>query len=180
MKARTDLLLLLGMLTLAGCKRIDMVSQPKVRTWDRNTFFANGKSMLAPVAGTVARNPASVPMAQPAQITAAMLNRGRTQYGIFCTPCHAASGDGNGMVAQRGFPQPASFHIARLRKAKARYLYDVISNGRGTMYGYAARLAPADRWAVVAYLRGLQLSQDAPVASLSPDDRAHLQGLASR
>ncbi len=84
------------------------------------------------------------------------------------------------MVAQRGFPQPASFHIARLRKAKAQYLYTVISNGHGTMYGYGARLAPADRWAVVAYLRALQLSQDAPAASLSPDDRAHLQGLTSR
>ncbi len=84
------------------------------------------------------------------------------------------------MVAQRGFPQPPSFHIARLRRAKARLLYTVISNGHGTMYGYAARLAPADRWAVVAYLRALQLSQDAPATSLSPDDRAHLQGLASR
>ncbi|HEX4259508.1 MAG TPA: cytochrome c [Acetobacteraceae bacterium] len=172
--------LVMTALALAGCKRADMASQPKVRTWDRSSFFDNQTSMLHPEAGTVARNPADAPVPQPARITAAMLARGRSQYQIFCATCHAASGDGGGIIPSRGYPQPVSFHIARLRRAKAKYLFDVITHGHGVMYGYAARLAPADRWAVVAYLRALQISQDAPVASLSPQDRTRLQALASR
>ena len=91
------------------------------------------------------------------------LQRGQERYAIFCVPCHGASGEGNGYIVQRGFPAPPSYHIERLRSAADAYLYEVISNGHGVMYGYGDRLDEQDRWAVIAYLRALQRSNPAPV-----------------
>ncbi len=161
-------------LALAGCKREDMYTQNSYRTWDRSTFFKNGMSMRQPVAGTVARDAPSPPAAEPATIDAALLDRGHERFGIFCTPCHGRAGNGEGMIVQRGFPHPPSFVEGRLRTAKAQVFWDAITNGHGAMYSYADRVAPADRWAIIAYVRALQLSQNADPGSLPESDRAQL------
>lgn len=163
-------------LGIAGCKRADMYTQGRYQSWDRTKFFANGSSMQKPVAGTVARNMPNGPAAQPATVTAAMVERGHERFDIFCSPCHGRAGDGQGMVVQRGFPQPPSFHTDKMRQAKAALYYDAITHGHGVMYSYADRVPPDDRWAVIAYIRALQMSQDAPVAALPPDDRTKLAG----
>ena len=117
--------------------------------------------------------------AQQATITlppasAALLARGRDRFDIFCSPCHSIAGDGDGMIARRGFPHPPSFHIDRLRNASDAHFYAVITNGYGVMHSYARRVPPADRLAIIAYIRALQLSQHAPTALLDPDDVAKL------
>lgn len=168
--------LLLGLLALAACKREDMYVQGKSYSWDKSPFFAKQLSMLKPVPGTVARDELNLDVPQPATITAALVERGHERFDIFCTPCHGRTGDGNGMIVQRGFPHPPSFHSARLRQAKASLFYDTITHGHGAMYSYADRVPSADRWAVIAYIRALQLSQDAQVASLSVQDKARLDG----
>lgn len=133
--------------------------------------------MRSPVPGTVARDAPDQAVPQPAVITAALVERGRERYDIFCSPCHGRTGDGQGMIVQRGFPHPPSLTIGRLTEAKAAALYDVITNGHGVMYSYADRVSSADRWAVVAYLRALQRSQGATVAALPDEDKAKLEGL---
>lgn len=167
--------LLFGALALCGCDRADMVAQGKAKQWDENRFFPDRSSMRQPVAGTVARDAPDEPAPQPTLITAALLDRGRTEFNIFCTPCHGQSGDGKGMVVQRGFPEPPPLWLPRLEQAGASYLYDVITNGHGVMYSYADRVKSADRWAVIAYVRALQQSQDAVPAALLADDRDRLE-----
>lgn len=110
----------------------------------------------------------------PLALTAETYRRGRERYEIFCTPCHGLLGDGDGMVAQRGFPAPPSFHTDRLRGAPDRHFYAVATQGYGAMYAYADRLNQQDRWAVVAYIRALQLSQHARVQDLAAGDRQRL------
>ena len=110
-------------------------------------------------------------------ITAQLLARGRDRFNIFCSPCHSVAGDGDGMVARRGFPHPPSYHSDSLRQASDAHLYAVISNGYGAMYSYASALLPQDRLAIVAYIRALQLSQHAPFAQLDDEDRARLGAL---
>lgn len=168
-------LALLMMLGLLGCKRLDMYTQNKYKTWDRSDFFHNGQSMRAPVPGTIARHRPDAPVAEPATIDAALVARGRQRYDIFCSPCHSRAGNGEGMIVKRGFPQPPSFYSARLRQAPAQHYYDVIEHGYGAMYSYADRVPPADRWAIIAYIRALQLSQDAQVAQLPPQDLQKLR-----
>ena len=154
-----------------------MYSQSQIRTWDRSGFFSNGASMRKPVDGTVARNAANAPAAEPRLIDAALLSRGQGRFDIFCTPCHGRAANGAGMIVQRGFPHPPSFVTGRLRHADAQLFYDTISNGYGVMYSYGDRVAPADRWAIVAYIRALQLSQDADPATLPAEDQARLATL---
>ena len=101
----------------------------------------------------------------PYPLTMQLLERGRERFGIYCEPCHSPLGDGDGMVARRGFPHPPSYHIARLRSAPDRHFYDVMTNGYGVMYSYADRVTPEDRWAIVAYIRALQRSQGAQLAA---------------
>lgn len=160
---------------LAGCGKANMGSQARARYWDENAFFPDRSSMREPVPGTVARDAPDAPAPQPAVITAALLERGRTEFNIFCSPCHGQSGDGRGMIVQRGFPAPPPLWLPRLERAQARYLYDVITNGHGVMYSYADRVKSADRWAVVAYVRALQQSQDAKPADLPDQDRKLLE-----
>lgn len=112
--------------------------------------------------------------ANPLPITPALLDRGRERFNIYCAPCHSMAGDGDGMIARRGFPSPPSYHTDRLRNAADSHFYQVITNGYGVMYSYADRIAPQDRWAIVAYIRALQLSQHAPASLLSDDDREKL------
>lgn len=111
----------------------------------------------------------------PPPVTLALLERGQQRFRIYCTPCHSELGDGHGMVVQRGFPAPPSYHIARLRQAPTQHFYDVITNGYGAMYSFAYRVQPVDRWAIAAYIRALQRSQNATVADLTPQQKAALQ-----
>jgi len=156
---------------LAGCRQ-DMHLQPKYVPEDPSAFFADGRSERQPVTGTVARGHlrtdellytgrANGVVADlfPFPITAVDLNRGRERYNIYCSPCHDYTGSGNGMIVQRGFPSPPSFHIDRLRQASAGHFFDVMTNGFGLMYSYASRVSPEDRWRIAAYIRALQLSQ---------------------
>jgi mono/diheme cytochrome c family protein len=116
------------------------------------------------------------------QISRALLERGRERFDVYCAPCHGTVGDGDGMVVRRGFPRPPSYHSDELRAASDAHLYAVITYGYGAMYSYATRVAPADRLAIIAYIRALQMSQHAPLDALSPDERAQLpaQGEARR
>lgn len=110
----------------------------------------------------------SAPVQNPLPYTREVLARGRERYGIYCAPCHSVAGDGEGMIVQRGFPHPPSYHSERLRRAPDEYFYKVITHGYGAMFSYAERVLPADRWAIVTYIRALQLSQHAVLADL-PD-----------
>jgi mono/diheme cytochrome c family protein len=110
----------------------------------------------------------------PVKITPLLIARGRDRYGIYCAVCHGDDGYGQGMIVQRGFPAPPSFHTDRLRQAPAGHFFDVMTRGYGVMYPYASRVSPADRWAITAYIRALQLSQHAPAAALPPDVQAQL------
>jgi mono/diheme cytochrome c family protein len=133
------------LLLLAGCD--DMSLQPKQRA------YSPAASPVTPPPGTVEFN-AHEPTVP--SVSAALLTRGQERYRIDCAPCHAENGDGLGIIVLRGFPAPESFHADRLRQATSRHLYEVISNGQGAMYSFAARVAPEDRWAIVAYVRALQ------------------------
>lgn len=101
----------------------------------------------------------------PYPVTLALLQRGQERYEIYCVPCHSPLGDGDGMIARRGFPHPPSYHVDRLRRAPDRHFYDVMTNGYGVMYAYRDRVSPQDRWAIVAYIRALQRSQGARLAA---------------
>ena len=187
-RARLRGVLFLGAtaLLLAGC-RLDMHLQPKYLPYEPSTFFADGRSERQPVDGTVARgqlrtdelfytgkiNGAEADQF-PFPITRADLERGRERYNIYCTPCHDYTGSGNGMVVQRGFPQPPSYHTDRLRTAPVGHFYGVITDGFGAMYSYAARIEPGDRWRIAAYIRVLQLSQNATIQAVPAEDRDKL------
>ena len=122
--------------------------------------------------GTLAGGP-GVP--NPLPVTAATLARGQERFGIFCAPCHGPLGDGDGLVARRGFPNPPSYHSDRLRNAPDSHLFAVITHGYGAMYPYANRVPPADRWAIVAYIRALQRSQHASLADVPAGERERLE-----
>ncbi len=171
---RAASLLLIGLVGLSACKREDMWVQRYYRNWNSSTFFGNGTGMRHPPEGTVARVPYQATVPPPPVITAALLDRGHERFGIFCTPCHGRAGNGEGMIVQRGFPHPPSFVEGRLRTADNQVFYDAITNGKGKMYSFATRVAPADRWAIIAYIRALQRSQNTAVASLPPAVQAEL------
>ena len=191
----------------SGCSEHDMVTQPKYKTLQPSTFFADGQSARPVVPGTVARgqlrvNPIYdegnvngvlaeyVPLkefdpkstldsreAQSARLKT--LERGRERFNIYCAPCHSQLGDGTGMIVQRGFSKPPSFHEPRLRDAPPGHFYHVITHGYGAMYSYASRIEPADRWAIVAYIRALQLSQNARLDDVPPEKRSELTASTS-
>ncbi|MGH8230474.1 MAG: c-type cytochrome [Steroidobacteraceae bacterium] len=165
----------------AGCERgmHQMYEQPKDLPLTPSTLFADGNSSRPQVPGTVARAvggaSGAAQVAAVPTVTAELLARGRGRFDIYCAPCHGLAGEGDGMVARRGFPSPPSFHSDRLRAAPDSELYQTITAGYGAMYPYADRIAPADRSAIIAYIRALQLSQHAPAALLDADDMARLQ-----
>jgi mono/diheme cytochrome c family protein len=167
--------LLFLVLLLAGCKQ-DMADQPRYNPQARSNAFADGKSARTPVMGTVEREAdlAETPDTIPVPVTMALLEHGRERFDIFCSPCHGRAGDGRGMVVERGFPAPPDFDQEALRRAPDRHFYDVITSGYGVMYSYASRVPPADRWAIVAYIRALQYSRHAPADALPQDLRAKL------
>jgi hypothetical protein len=156
-----------------------MHDQPKYVPLRESTFFADSRSARPFVPGTVARGQlredsllytgkidGADATVFPFPITGRVMARGRERFDIFCSPCHGLAGYGDGMIVQRGFPAPPSYHTRRLRAAPAQHFVDVITNGYGVMYSYAARVPPRDRWAITAYIRALQLSQSARVASV--------------
>ena len=186
--ARVYLAACLGAITLliAGC-RLDMHVQPKYLPYEPTTFFDDGRSERQPVPGTVARGHLRLDELLytgkengvlvdkfPFPITRADLDRGRERYNVYCTPGHDYTGMGQGMIVQRGFPQPPSYHIQRLRDAPAGHFYEVMTNGFGAMYSYAARVEPADRWRIAAYIRVLQLSRNATIQDVPEADRQKL------
>src|ERR1700678_4753921 len=163
----------------AGC-RLDMQIQPYYRPLAKSDFFADDRSARLPVEGTVARgelredtyfytgkvgnNPGDY---MPFPVTKEVLERGRERYNIYCSPCHSPLGDGNGFIPSRGFSRrPPSYHIPRLEKAPLGYFFDVMTNGYGIMLDYSSQVSPRDRWAIVAYIRALQLSQNATRADV--------------
>ncbi|MGB0036626.1 MAG: cytochrome c [Candidatus Acidiferrales bacterium] len=171
---------------LGGC-RLDMHVQPKYKPYSPTNFFDDGRSERQPVPGTVARGQLRLDELLytgkengviadkfPFPITRKDLERGRERYNIYCTPCHDYTGSGHGMIVQRGFPPPPSYHIDRLRQAHAGYFFDVMTNGFGAMYSYAARVEPEDRWRIAAYIRALQLSQHATIQDVPEPQRQTL------
>jgi mono/diheme cytochrome c family protein len=164
------------LLILAGCRQ-DMHDQPRFKPLAESDFYADQRSARPPVEGTVARgqlhedayfytgkigdNPGDY---MPFPVTEDVLTRGRERFNIYCAPCHSRLGDGQGMVVKRGFKQPPTYHQDRLRKAPLGYFFDVMTNGFGAMPDYAAQIQPRDRWCIVAYIRALQLSQNATQA----------------
>ena len=170
-------------LLLAGCRQ-DMHNQPHFKPLAESDFYADLRSARPPVDGTVARGHLEADSYfytgmlpgtntpgdyMPFPVTQQVLTRGRERYDIYCAPCHSRLGDGNGIVPSRGFARkPPSYHIERLRKAPVGYFFDVITHGFGLMQDYASQVPPEDRWAIVAYIRALQLSQNAPAAEIPP------------
>ncbi len=163
MRGRAILFLAVTFAFLAACD--DMVVQPRQKTYSP----AVGPAALP--AGTVEFE--STPAAPP-PVTLALLVRGQERYRIYCTPCHSELGDGQGMIVKRGFPAPPSYHIERLREASPQYFYNVITEGHGVMYSFAERVQPPDRWAIAAYIRALQRSQNASLNDVPPGERAAL------
>lgn len=178
------LLVVLAPLGLAGCRQ-DMHDQPKYEPYEASRFFADGTSARPLPPGTVARSElredepyytgftAGDQLVQriPIPVTRRVVERGRFTYDAFCSPCHDRAGTGLGMVVRRGFKPPPTFHQDRLREVADGYFFDVITNGFGQMPSYAVQIPVEDRWAVVAYVRALQLSQHARLAELPEEDR---------
>jgi len=174
-----------ALLGTAGCD--NMKRQEYLRAQTASAHLPRGTSAQLPPPHTVAHDPArpDAPFLTgerdgklldriPVPLTLALLARGRERFDIYCAVCHGPDGDGRGIVVQRGFPAPPSYHDARLRNAPVGHFYQVMTRGYGIMYPYADRLTPADRWAVAAYIRALQLSQHAAVGDLAAADRAQL------
>jgi mono/diheme cytochrome c family protein len=172
-------------LGLSGCDntlRQDMANQPRQNPLSPSDFFADGRSERPAIENTVARgslanDALTIPKdsnAFPLPITQELLERGHQRYGIYCTPCHGIQGDGLGMVALRGMKHPPTLHQERLRQVPNGYLFDVITNGFGSMYSYSSQIPPQDRWAIIAYVRALQLSRDAHVNELPAELREKL------
>jgi mono/diheme cytochrome c family protein len=172
---------------LSGCRQ-DMHNQPKSIPLRESMFFKNGSSARPLIDDTVARGTlqddaafftgkadGTEVNALPFPLTAEVLDRGEQRYDIYCAPCHDVTGDGHGMIVRRGYKQPPSYHIDRLRQIPIGHFYDVMTNGFGAMPDYRAQIAPRDRWAIAAYIRALQLSQHASPSDLSPDDRQKLR-----
>src|SRR4029078_12200240 len=164
-------------MSIEGCTRSNMDSQSKYHEYEPGGLFRDGKVLQVPVPGTVARGDLerAAEARQKPQVTAELLNRGRVEYDVFCSPCHDRVGTGNGIVVQRGMPRPPSLHDESQRVASYKHLFDVISNGFGVMYAHGDRIRPRDRWAVVAYIRALQLSQRAALADLPAADRTRVE-----
>jgi hypothetical protein len=179
--------MLLGVLLGASACQ-DMYDQPRMKTYAKSELFEDGRSARPVVAGTIARGHLKEDELLyagklggkdadlfPFRITAEVMARGKERYEIYCTPCHDRTGSGRGMVVRRGFRPPPTFHQDRLRAAPAGHYFDVISNGFGSMFSYASRISPRDRWAIIAYVRALQLSQNARLDDVPGSERGRIE-----
>ena len=158
-------------LLMVGCQQ-QMSNQPKYTPLAASDFFADGMSARPAVAGTVARGHLHVD--EGYHVTREALARGRERFEIFCAPCHGRVGNGDGIVVERGFRAPPSYHTDRLRTAPVEHYFDVITNGFGAMASYASRVPVRDRWAIIAYIRALQLSQSAKIEDVPERERGRL------
>jgi mono/diheme cytochrome c family protein len=186
MFARASLGMTIVLCFLSGCRQ-DMHNQPKFIPLRASDFFPDGRSARPLVPGTVDRSEVNEDPAYltglensrpvltlPFPVTRTLLERGRERFNIYCTPCHGELGDGNGMVAQRGYLHPPSLHDERLRQAPVGHFFDVITNGLGGMPDYAQQIPVDDRWKIIAYIRALQLSQHAAPSDVPADIRSRL------
>lgn len=188
MTSRSLLAVTSAALLLSGCRQ-GMFNQQKLKPYRSSALWENESSARPLPAGTVPRGflredrayftgvgPDGKFVAElPLPLTKELLLRGKERYDIFCSPCHGRTGDGLGMIVQRGFKRPPSFHIDRLKAERIGYFFDVDTNGFGQMSGYAAQVPVRDRWAISAYVRALQFSREMPVALLSEHDLARLE-----
>lgn len=171
---------------LGGCHQ-DMYDQPKQKPLSKSSFYADGLAARPLPEGTIARGEARLDEQLytgkvsgkfaadfPFPVTHDVLRRGQDRFNTFCAPCHGRLGDGMGMIVQRGFPQPKSYHSDSLRAQPTGYFFDVVTNGFGRMYSYAPSVPVNDRWAIVAYIRALQYSQHTSLQELTDAERNHL------
>ncbi len=156
---------------LAACD--NMANQPRLKPYEM-PYGSQIDWPVKPVPNTIARDD-TVNTPAPPPVTMALLERGQQRFDINCSPCHGRTGEGDGMIVQRGFPRPPSYFSDRLREAPNQHFYDVITHGYGVMYPYADRVEPADRWAITAYIRALQASASASLSNVPPDERSALQ-----
>ena len=185
---RNSILLSTGalLLPLLGC-RDDMHNQPRYKPLAESDFFSDHRSARTPVDGTIARGYLRIDEARytgklggedidqfPFPIAKADIERGQNRFNIYCTPCHGRLGDGNGLVVQRGFRQPPSYYGDKLMRAPVGHFFDVMTNGFGAMASYASRVQPDDRWRIAAYIRALQLSENAKITDIPADQRQNL------
>lgn len=189
-RRRLTLYGLLGLsLLLAACGR-NMHDQPRADTYSASPFFADGTSARPLIEGTVSRERGAIDpdffdgqdenglVAElPLALTVSLLQRGQERYNIYCSPCHNYNGNGQGVVVQKGFVQPASLHEQRLLDSPVGYYYNAMTNGFGRMYSYASRIPPEDRWAIAGYIKALQLSQNAFVDDIPENARMQLEQL---
>ncbi len=186
MKITTTLPIVVAGLAIlfAGCNRQDMRDQSRYEPLEPSAFFKDGQASRPLIENTVARGhlrvdthmfegkiDGKVADTLPMPMTQAVLDRGHQRYDIYCAPCHDAVGTGQGIVVQRGFPRPRSYHDAEMKDKPLGYYFEVISKGFGRMPDYAAQIKPADRWAIAAYIRALQLSQSAKFDDLPVADQ---------
>lgn len=185
------LFIMLTLLLVGGCRQ-KMAEAPRYDEYEPSPFFRDSLSVRPIPEGAVSRSGVQfgdqAPLlvgtdttagpagsALPFPVTRAVLERGRHQYDIYCSPCHSQDGYGDGMIVQRGLQPPPSFHTERLRNAPIDHFYRVMTDGYGAMYSYASRVSPDDRWAIAAYIRALQLSQHAPIELLPSETRQQLE-----
>lgn len=175
-----------AMLSLVGCRQ-EMRSDARLKPFQETPFFADRNSSRPLVSGVVPRGEARTDdffytgeidghlvRGFPAPVSMEQLQKGRERYNIYCAVCHGFTGTGDGMIVQRGFPQPPSFHEQRLRDAPEGHFFYVITHGYGSMFSYAARIEAAERWAIIAYIRALQLARNAKASDLPAEERTHL------
>lgn len=175
------------LLGLAGCDMRDMYDQAKIKALRPSSMFADGRGARPLIPGTVARGHldddtllyqgkvgGKLAEVFPFRISEADLARGQVRFNIYCAPCHDRTGSGDGMVVKRGFSRPPSFHLDRLRTSPVGHFYDTITNGFGVMPAYNLQVPVRDRWLIVAYVRALQFSQNAPLDAVPADERAKL------
>jgi Cytochrome C oxidase, cbb3-type, subunit III len=179
----------LGLMFVLGCRQ-DMHDEPKFFPQRGTSFYADGRSVRPQVENTVARNQLHEDSyfytglengkegnTLPFPVTMQVLERGQERYNVYCTPCHSRVGNGEGMIVQRGYAHAGNFHTARLEAAPLGHFFHVITNGYGAMPDYSTQVAPVDRWAIVAYIKALQLSQKATQADVAPG--SHVEPLSS-
>jgi mono/diheme cytochrome c family protein len=187
----TTFVALAVLLTLGACRQ-KMANQPRYDPLEPSTFFEDGMSARPRIANTVARGElvtdpflatgkvnGQLANGYPFAVTADVIDRGHQRYDIYCSECHGRLGDGNGMIPARGYRRPPSFHTEALRNQTTGHIFDVMTNGFGAMPPYGTMIPPRDRWAIVAYIRALQLSQHATVADVPAADRPLLDAPAT-